>query len=144
MEKNSTLKADWEKELVDLAMVEGDPINPRRALLELRKAFPDNTIISTDIGNVSSTANAHLTFNQSRRHLAALTFGSCGFAYPAAIGAQLAEPDTPPCAIGGDGAWGMSLPAVSTAVEQSIPVIAWVFNNKSWGAEIGRASCRER
>src|SRR5690625_7629794 len=41
MEKISTLKADWEKELVDLAMVEGDPINPRRALLELRKAFPD-------------------------------------------------------------------------------------------------------
>ena len=135
MEKISTLKADWEKELVDLAMVEGDPINPRRALLELRKAFPDNTIISTDIGNVSSTANAYLTFNQSRRHLAALTFGNCGFAYPAAIGAQLAEPDTPTCAIVGDGAWGMSLHEVSTAVEQNIPVIACVFNNKSWGAE---------
>ncbi|MGM8364314.1 sulfoacetaldehyde acetyltransferase [Virgibacillus sp. W0181] len=134
-EKISKLKTDWETELVDLAMVEGDPINPRRALLEVRKAFPENTIFSTDIGNVSSTANAYLTFNQSRRHIAALTFGNCGFAYPAAIGAKIAEPNSPSVAIVGDGAWGMSLHEVSTAVEQNIPVIACVFNNESWGAE---------
>lgn len=126
---------EWEKELHDLAMEEGDPINPRRALLELRKAFPDNTMISSDIGNVSSTANAYMTFNQPRRHIAALTFGNCGFAYPAAIGAKLAEPESPSVAIVGDGAWGMSLHEVSTAVEQNIPVIACVFNNKQWGAE---------
>src|SRR5699024_8018470 len=33
------------------------------------------------------------------------------------------------------GAWGMSLHEVSTAVEQDIPVVACVFNNKQWGAE---------
>ncbi|MEK5145707.1 MULTISPECIES: sulfoacetaldehyde acetyltransferase [Psychrobacillus] len=131
----NNLKEEWEKELVDLAMVEGNRINPRRALLEVRKALPDNTIISTDIGNVSSTANAYLHFNQSRRHIAALTFGNCGFAYPAAMGAQIAEPNSPTCAIVGDGAWGMSLHEISTAVEQSLPVIACVFNNESWAAE---------
>jgi sulfoacetaldehyde acetyltransferase len=128
-------REEWEKELVDLAMVEGTPINPRRALLELRKALPDNAMISTDIGNVSSTANAYLTFNQPRRHLAALTFGNCGYAYPSAIGAKIADPDSPSVAIVGDGAWGMSLHEVSTAVEQNIPVIACVFNNESWAAE---------
>jgi len=126
---------EWNQELVDLAMEEGDPINPRRALLALRRALPDNTMISSDIGNVSSTANAYMTFNQTRRHIAALTFGNCGFAYPAALGAQLAEPESPSVAIVGDGAWGMSLHEVSTAVEQNIPVIACVFNNKQWGAE---------
>src|SRR5690625_6385752 len=75
-------------------MEDGTPINPRRALLELTKALPENAIISSDIGNVSSTANAYLKFNQTRRHIAALTFGNTGFAYPAALGAQLAEPDT--------------------------------------------------
>ncbi|MGP4106814.1 sulfoacetaldehyde acetyltransferase [Virgibacillus sp. L01] len=135
LEEVSTLKNEWEQELVDLAMEDGSPINPRRALLELTKALPDNTIISSDIGNVSSTANAYLKFNQTRRHIAALTFGNTGFAYPAALGAQLAEPDSPVVAIIGDGAWGMSLHEVSTAVEQSIPVIACVFNNKSWAAE---------
>jgi sulfoacetaldehyde acetyltransferase len=103
--------------------------------LEVRKALPDNTIIATDIGNVSSTANAYLHFNQPRRHIAALTFGNCGFAFPAAMGAQIAEPDSPTCAIVGDGAWGMSLHEISTAVEQKLPVIACVFNNQSWAAE---------
>ncbi|WP_077702862.1 sulfoacetaldehyde acetyltransferase [Virgibacillus dokdonensis] len=131
----SKRKQDWEQELIDLAMVEGEPINPRRALLELTKALPENTIISTDIGNVSSTANAYLKFTQTRRHIAALTFGNTGFAYPAALGAQLAEPSSPVVAIIGDGAWGMSLHEVSTALEQNIPVIACVFNNKSWAAE---------
>ncbi|MEC2160966.1 sulfoacetaldehyde acetyltransferase [Virgibacillus halodenitrificans] len=135
LQKISKRKEEWEKELVDLALEDGDPINPRRALLELTKALPENTIISTDIGNVSSTANAYLKFNQTRRHIAALTFGNTGFAYPAALGAQLAEPDAPVAAIIGDGAWGMSLHEVSTAVEQNIPVIACVFNNKSWAAE---------
>lgn len=135
LEEVSAVKEEWEQELIDLAMVEGNPINPRRALLELTKALPENTIISSDIGNVSSTANAYLKFNQTRRHIAALTFGNTGFAYPAALGAQLAEPDTPVVAIVGDGAWGMSLHEVSTAVEQNLPVIACVFNNESWAAE---------
>lgn len=128
-------KEAWEQELINLAMEDGTPINPRRALLELTKALPENTIITTDIGNVSSTANAYLKFNQTRRHIAALTFGNTGFAYPAALGAQLAEPDSPVVAIVGDGAWGMSLHEVSTAVEQNIPVLACVFNNHAWAAE---------
>ncbi|MFD1362413.1 sulfoacetaldehyde acetyltransferase [Lentibacillus salinarum] len=128
-------KEEWDQELVDLAMADGNPINPRRALLEMTKAMPENAIVSSDIGNVSSTANAYLTFNQTRRHIAALTFGNTGFAYPAALGAQLAEPEAPVFAIVGDGAWGMSLHEVSTAVEQNIPVVACVFNNKAWAAE---------
>ncbi|MFD2922198.1 sulfoacetaldehyde acetyltransferase [Halobacillus naozhouensis] len=125
----------WEKELVSLAMEDGNPINPRRALLELTRAVPEGTMISTDIGNVSSTANAYLKFNQGRKHIAALTFGNTGFAYPAALGAQLGDPDSPTVAIVGDGAWGMSLHEVSTAVEQNIPVVACVFNNNAWCAE---------
>lgn len=128
-------KEAWEKELVDLAMVDGNPINPRRALLELSRALPDHAIVTSDIGNVSSTANAYMKFNQSRKHIAALTFGNCGFAYPAAMGAKIAAPDCPVVAIVGDGAWGMSLHEVSTAVEQNLPVVACVFNNGAWSAE---------
>lgn len=128
-------KQKWEEELISLAMVEGNPINPRRALLELTKVLPEEAIVTTDIGNVSSTANAYLKFNQPRKHIAALTFGNTGFAYPAALGAKIARPDCPVVAIIGDGAWGMSLHEVSTAVEHNIPVVACVFNNGAWCAE---------
>ncbi|MEW9674499.1 sulfoacetaldehyde acetyltransferase, partial [Ammoniphilus sp. 3BR4] len=131
----ATVKQQWEEELVELAMIDGSPINPRRALLELTRALPENAIVTTDIGNVSSTANAYLKFNEGRKHIAALTFGNTGFAYPSALGAKLANPDCPVVAIVGDGAWGMSLHEVSTAVEENIPVIACVFNNGAWCAE---------
>ncbi|OCA83719.1 sulfoacetaldehyde acetyltransferase [Pseudobacillus wudalianchiensis] len=131
----AALKQEWEQELVDLAMVPGNPMNPRRALLEISRAIPETAIVTSDIGNTSSTANAYLKFKQPRKHIAALTFGNTGFAYPSAIGAKLAAPDCPALAIVGDGAWGMSLHEVSTAVEQKLPVIACVFNNGAWCAE---------
>ena len=56
-------------------------------------------------------------------------------AYPAGLGAQLAEPESPVVCIIGDGAWGMSVHEVSTAVEHNLPVIACVFRNMAWGAE---------
>jgi sulfoacetaldehyde acetyltransferase len=135
LERIEAEKKKWEDEQVAEAMVDGDPINPRRALLEISKALPEEAIVTTDIGNVSSTANGYLKFEKGRKFIAALTFGNCGFAYPAALGAQLARPEDPVVAIVGDGAWGMSLHEVSTAVEQGLPVIACVFNNHRWGAE---------
>ncbi len=129
------LKHSWEEELIDLAMVEGNPMNPRRALLEINRALTPDTIVTTDIGNVSSTANAYLQFTKPRKHIAALTFGNTGFAYPAALGAKVGEPSSPVVAIVGDGAWGMSLHEVSTAVEQNISVVACVMNNQAWSAE---------
>ncbi|MFC7392119.1 sulfoacetaldehyde acetyltransferase [Scopulibacillus cellulosilyticus] len=135
MAKVAEEKRKWEEERVELAMIEGTPINPRRALLEISRAIPENTVVTSDIGNTSSTANAYFDFTQSRKHIAALTFGNCGFAYPAAIGAKIADPDSPVIAIVGDGAWGMSLHEVSTAVEQKLPVVACVFNNGAWCAE---------
>lgn len=110
-------------------------MNPRRALYEIASLLTPDTVVTSDIGNVSSTSNAYLQFSKPRKHIAALTFGNCGFAYPAALGAKLANPDHPVIAIVGDGAWGMSLHEVSTAVEQNLPVVACVFNNGAWCAE---------
>ena len=54
-------KRVWREEIVDLAMEDGDPINPRRALLEISRVLPDDAIVTTDIGNVCSTSNSYLT-----------------------------------------------------------------------------------
>lgn len=135
LDQITATKKAWEEEITQMAFVEGNPINPRRALYEIAKAMPKDAIVTTDIGNVSSTSNSYLKFYQPRKHVACLTFGNTGFAYPAALGAKLGRPDCPVAAIIGDGAWGMSLHEVSTAVEHNIPVVACVFNNKAWVAE---------
>ncbi|MCX8517181.1 MAG: thiamine pyrophosphate-dependent enzyme, partial [Rhodoferax sp.] len=41
----------------------------------------------------------------------------------------------PAIAYAGDGAWGMSMVEIMTAVRHDIPVTAVVFHNRQWGAE---------
>jgi len=130
------VKAEWAKELlVSAGANEAGRIDPRRALAELAKARPANAMVATDIGNVSSVANSYLNFEEPNSFFAAMAFGNCGYAYPTAMGAKVARPDRPSIAYVGDGAWGMSLTEVMTAVRENIPVVAVVFDNGQWGAE---------
>ena len=75
--------------------------------------MPEDAMVATDIGNSCSVSNGYLRFNAPRSYLAAMTFGNCGYAFPAAMGAKVARPDRPAVAYVGDGAWGMSLNEVS-------------------------------
>lgn len=129
-------KARWAEELDSWSRSDSVPMHPRAFLKALCGAMPEGSIVSTDIGNTSSMCNAYLTFNDIRQHIAALSWGNCGFAYGAALGAKIGHPDKPVFAFQGDGAWGISgLAEVMTAVREGIPVIAVVSNNYEWGAE---------
>ncbi len=130
--------AKWQKEIDEIAnepTLEGR-MHPRKALEVVSKFIYDNdAIATTDIGNTSSTANSYLRFKHPKRDIATLTFGNTGFAYQAALGAQLACRDKAVVSIAGDGAWGMSLFEVPTACQFDLPVIATVYNNGAWCAE---------
>lgn len=129
---------DWYKEIAAIAdePVQEGRMHPRKALEVVgRFVTAHNAIATTDIGNTSSTANSYLRFRNAKRSVATLTFGNTGFAYQAGLGAQLACPEDTVVAIVGDGAWGMSLFEVPTAVQYNLPVIATVYNNGAWCAE---------
>ena len=129
-------KAAWAQELAHWPSPnEKKRIGPRQVLAALARAMPKNAMVSTDIGNVCSVANSYLHFETAPSFLAAMSFGNCGYAYPAAIGAKVGRPDRPAIAYVGDGAWGMSLNEVLTCVRENIPAVAVVFNNGQWGAE---------
>jgi sulfoacetaldehyde acetyltransferase len=104
-------------------------------LRELERAMPADAMVSTDIGNICSVANSYLRFRRPRSFFAAMSFGNCGYAFPAIIGAKHAAPERPAVAYVGDGAWGMSFGEILTCVRERIPVTAVVFHNKQWGAE---------
>jgi sulfoacetaldehyde acetyltransferase len=125
----------WAKELGEWSSKSGEPVSPRRALSLLQEVMPKDAIVATDIGNINSVANSYLRFEGPRRFLAAMSFGNCGYSYPTALGAKLARPDLPVVSYVGDGAWGMSMPEVMTAVRENIPVVTVVWNNSQWGAE---------
>lgn len=147
-------KSAWEQEL-DGWMHERDPfsldmiaeatqtptfnggqwLHPRQVLRELEKAMPPRVMVSTDIGNINSVANSYLRFEEPRSFFAPMSFGNCGYALPTIIGAKRAAPERPAIAYAGDGAWGMSMVEILTAVRHDIPVTAVVFHNRQWGAE---------
>ena len=129
-------KRAWDDELEAWSSSTDGFMHPRRFLWELTRALPEHALVTTDIGNTCSISNGYLRFDGPRQHLAALTWGNCGFAYGAALGAKVGNPGAPVFAIQGDGAWGISgLSEVMTAVREDIPVIAIVINNHEWGAE---------
>ena len=129
-------KKKWADELASWSSSTEKPMHPRAFLRELSVAMPEGSIVATDIGNNSSMCNAYFTFSGIRQHISALSWGNCGFAYGAAMGAKIGRPDKPVFAFQGDGAWGISgLAEVMTAVREEIPVIAIVANNYEWGAE---------
>jgi sulfoacetaldehyde acetyltransferase len=114
---------------------EGNWLHPRQVLRELEKAMPADVMVSTDIGNINSVANSYLRFERPRSFLAPMSFGNCGYALPTIIGAKAAAPERPAVSYAGDGAWGMSMGEIMTAVRHDIPVTAVVFHNRQWGAE---------
>jgi sulfoacetaldehyde acetyltransferase len=143
-------KATWEKELdewtherdpysldviAEAEAEEGNWLHPRQVLRELEKAMPEDVMVSTDIGNINSVAHSYLRFERPRSFFAPMSFGNCGYALPTIIGAKAAAPDRPAVAYAGDGAWGMSMSEIMTAVRHDIPVTAVVFHNRDWGAE---------
>lgn len=129
-------RAKWQATLEAQAGAnEPGRVDPRRALAALAKARPANAMVATDIGNVCSVSNSYLHFDEPNSFFAAMAFGNCGYAYPTALGAKVGRPDRPSIAYIGDGAWGMSLAEVMTAVRENIPAVAVVFNNGQWGAE---------
>ena len=95
--------------------------------------MPKNAMVSTDVGNSSFVANSYLRFENSPSYFAAMTYGSCQYSFPCAIGTKLACPDRPAIAYVGDGAWGMTCNEVMTCIREEIPVTAVVLNNCQWG-----------
>ncbi|MEM7111464.1 MAG: sulfoacetaldehyde acetyltransferase [Chloroflexota bacterium] len=136
MEEIDQENREWADEKEEWSTSTNKLMHPRRFLHELSQAIPKDAIVTTDIGNTCSMSNDYFHFNGIRKHLAALSWGNCGFSMGAAIGAKVAMPDKPVFAFAGDGAYGIgSLAEVMTLVREEIPVIAIVANNHEWGAE---------
>ncbi|MGI9391694.1 MAG: thiamine pyrophosphate-binding protein [Boseongicola sp.] len=117
------------------AEMEGRPMHPRRALAEIRKALPEDAIVTLDTGNACLQAADRLAHYQCPSLITPLDFGLVGFGYAAALGAQAAAPGRPVISIIGDGGFGFTMAEITSAVAANLPVVAVVLDNGAWGAE---------
>ena len=109
------------------------PLRPERILADVRACVPPDAILVTDVGwNKNGVAQCYPLPAQGR-FITPGGASTMGFGPAAAVGVQLANPDRVVLALIGDGGMSAQLPAVPMAVEQGLPVIFLVMNNRAHG-----------
>ncbi|WP_249674403.1 benzoylformate decarboxylase [Pseudomonas abieticivorans] len=87
--------------------------------------------------NESTSTTALMWQRLNMRHPGSYFFaaaGGLGFAMPAAVGVQLAQPERRVIAVIGDGSANYSISTLWTAVQYNIPTIFIIMNNGTYGA----------
>jgi acetolactate synthase I/II/III large subunit len=124
----------WDEATLPPRSSDAIPIRPERAVAELRKVMPADSIVLCDVGAHHNWMVAEYEAWTPRTFLQTWGFASMGFAVAGSVGAKLAAPDKPVVAVCGDGAFMMNSSAVLTAVEYEIPVVWLVWNNFGYGS----------
>jgi TPP-dependent 2-oxoacid decarboxylase len=109
-------------------------ITVKRLFERLNFSVTDNTIVIADVGD-SLFGALDLTIHGQTEFLSPAYYCSMGFAVPAAIGAQLANPALRPIVIVGDGAFQMTGVEISTISRFALNPIIIILNNDGYGTE---------
>jgi TPP-dependent 2-oxoacid decarboxylase len=109
-------------------------ITVKRLFERLNFSITKNTIVIADVGD-SLFGALDLTIHGHTEFLSPAYYLSMGFAIPAAIGAQLANPKLRPIVIVGDGAFQMTGMEISSITRFSLNPIIIVLNNRGYGTE---------
>lgn len=127
-------KEESQPEIERIGRLDTVPVHYARLCHELSEvvnAMDPDSIVYFDASNVLSFAPVFFhtrsrNFGTNIGHWARL-----GWVVPAVIGAKLAQPQHPAIGVLGDGAFMMRATAMATAVEQGIPCVWIVLNNRT-------------
>ena len=108
------------------------PLNLAKALQDLEKALPANTIYTTDAGNFATWPTRFMHVGPGQDFLGP-TNGAMGYAVPSAIGAKIVHPERTVIGFVGDGGFLMTGQEIATAFHHSVNPIILVFNNQMYG-----------
>ena len=106
---------------------------PKQILETMSDMCPEETIVSTDVGQHQMWAIQHLHFSYPGQLLTSGGFGAMGFGLGAAIGAKVGNPDTTVIHVTSDGSFRMNCNELTTEALYKTPVITFIFNNQRLG-----------
>lgn len=131
----------WRKRALDLRAAHPlhcppaaeDPLHPLNVIRTLGEVLPENTIVTTDVGQHQMWVAQAYPFRRPRTLLTSGGLGTMGFGLPAAIGAALAAPECRVLCVSGDGSILMNIQELATLAELNLPVAIVVLNNDHLG-----------
>lgn len=112
---------------------DANTLTPKQILSTIAKLLPEDTIVSTDVGQHQMWAIQHFHFDYPGQLLTSGGFGTMGFGLGAAIGAKVGNPNKTVIHITGDGSFRMNCNELAVEEHYGVPVITFIFNNKTLG-----------
>lgn len=112
----------------------GNPIE-RQVLEQIRSALPDDALVFNDPTTIAFWARSLWRSTLPRTWSVPSGFGTLGSSMPAAIGAKVGRPDAVSVCLIGDAGIMFTIQDLMTAVQENIPVVVMVFNDRGYGVE---------
>ncbi|MBV9843158.1 MAG: acetolactate synthase 3 large subunit [Sphingomonadaceae bacterium] len=109
-------------------------IMPQHAIRALWEATRiKKPIITTEVGQHQMWAAQHFDFEQPNKWLTSGGLGTMGYGLPAAIGAQIGNPNALVIDIAGEASILMNIQEMATATQYRLPVKVFILNNEYMG-----------
>jgi indolepyruvate decarboxylase len=112
----------------------GERVTISRLFERVNEFIGDQTVVIADVGNALFGAS-DLFVHDRTEFLGPAYYASMGFAMPAALGVQLARPESRPLVLVGDGAFQMTGLELSTIARYGLNPVIVVLNNAGYGTE---------
>ncbi len=111
-----------------------DIILPQYAIERLFEATRGHdTYITTEVGQHQMWAAQFFGFEEPHRWMTSGGLGTMGYGLPAALGVQVAHPDSLVIDIAGDASVQMTMQEMSTAIQYELPIKIFILNNQYMG-----------
>ena len=110
-----------------------EPLKPQYIVETFSEVTPDDTIVTTGVGQHQMWASQYWTYREPRTWVSSHGLGTMGYGVPSAIGAKLAAPDQEVVCFDGDGSFLMTVQGLSVAVRENLDITYVVLNNEAVG-----------
>jgi len=104
-----------------------------RFLDELFSRLPQDSVVIADVGQHQMWAAQRYRSSSPRGFITSGGLGAMGFALPAAVGVQLAKPETCVLCVSGDGGFQMNIQELATVHRLGLPIKVVIVDNKYLG-----------
>ncbi len=138
--ENETTLSDWGEWRAVACGAERAELDPRglaqptiRFLDELFSRLPQDSVVIADVGQHQMWAAQRYRSSSPRGFITSGGLGAMGFALPAAVGVQLAKPETCVLCVSGDGGFQMNIQELATVHRLGLPVKMVIVDNKYLG-----------
>jgi acetolactate synthase-1/2/3 large subunit len=109
-------------------------IKPQQAIQRLYELSKDRDVyVTTEVGQHQMWAAQFFHFDQPNRWMTSGGLGTMGYGLPAAVGVQIAHPDSLVIDIAGDASVQMTMQEMATAVQHELPIKIFILNNEWMG-----------